>query len=56
MSYTDDEIEYLQERAAILEFYGGMPRKEAEREAVNELKRKRKYNEEQRKRSHQGGD
>ena len=31
---TDDELEAMRERAAIMEFHGGLPRKEAERLAA----------------------
>ncbi len=39
---TDDELEEYEERATIMEFDGNMPRKEAERKALDRILEKRK--------------
>ena len=39
---TDDELEEYEERAAIMEYCGNMPRKEAERKALDRILEKRK--------------
>ena len=39
--FTEDEKEELEERAAIMEFHGGLTRKEAERAALRRILEKR---------------
>ena len=39
---TEDELESYEERAAIMEFNGNMPRKEAEQKALDRILEKRR--------------